>query len=295
MDLALAHARRSGADLVLANDPDADRLAVAVPVPGGDWRLLSGNEIGFLLAHYLLTENVPPGRPMVATTIVSSGLMQAMAKARDAEYAEVLTGFKWIADRAMTREREAGVRFLFGYEEALGYTVGDLVRDKDGVSAALLFAELASWCRERGQTVPDLLDEIFRRYGLFASRQKSLTLPGMEGMARIAGMMDRLRAAPPSAIGGSKVIRVADLREGMERDLETGRTAPVGLPASNVLRFRLADGSRILARPSGTEPKIKFYFEVTESVGEGGVTEAYLQAERRLERLEAEFLHIAGA
>lgn len=295
MDLSVALAERIGASLVLANDPDADRLAAAVPRPGGGYRLLNGNEIGCIFASYLLGENPPDGRLMVATTIVSSGLLSAMAFDRGAEYAELLTGFKWIANEAMKRETDSGVRFVFGYEEALGYTVGRLVRDKDGVSAALIMAEIASWCRARGMDLLGMLDDTYRRYGYYGSRQKSLTFPGLEGMDRIRSMMDGLRKRPPTAIAGSPVVRVADVQTGVERDLATGAETDLGLPASNVLRYRLADGSRILVRPSGTEPKIKFYFEVTQPVGGLGVELAEREAGARLAALESDLLRAVGA
>lgn len=259
MDLSLALARRTTAPLVLANDPDADRLAVALADRSAEdgYRMLTGNEIGCLLAYYLLTEETPPEQPLVMTTIVSSRLLAAMASELGAHYDETLTGFKWIANRAQEHARDRGWGFVMGYEEALGYTVGDVVADKDGVSAALLFVEMAAFCRRRGQSLLEYLEEMNRRFGLYESHQHSLTLPGREGAARIDAMMKGLRAQPPAHAGDRVVERVTDYAPGVE-----------GLPPSNVLAFELQGGGRILVRPSGTEPKIKFYFELTSRVGE---------------------------
>jgi phosphomannomutase len=249
MDRVLALAARTSADLVLANDPDADRLCVAIP-DGAGYRLLTGDQVGALLADYLL-EAGPQDRRMVATTIVSSQLLGFLAAQVGADYRETLTGFKWIGDAAMAYEREHGGRFVMGYEEALGYSVGPLVRDKDGVSAALLVAELAAWNRARGRAVAEHLDDIYRRVGLFVTEQVSITRPGSDGLAQIRAAMAQFRAAPPAALAGHDVERVTDLARGEG-----------GLPPSDVLVFRLAGGRRVIMRPSGTEPKLKSYYEV---------------------------------
>jgi phosphomannomutase len=256
MDRVLALAARVTADLVLANDPDADRLCVAVP-EGPGFRVLTGDQIGALLADYLL-EVGPKGARMVATTVVSSQLLSYLAKQAGAEYRETLTGFKWIGNAAMDYEREHGGRFVMGYEEALGYSVGPLVRDKDGVSACVVFGELACWNRARGKTVLEHLDDIYRRVGLFVTEQVSITKPGSEGIAQIRAAMARFRAEPPRAIGGHVIDEVVDLNRGQG-----------GLPKSDVLVFRLAGGRRVIMRPSGTEPKLKSYYEVRVAVGSG--------------------------
>lgn len=294
LDLAQALARAEGADLVLANDPDADRLAVSLPGPDGTYRALSGNEIGVLLADYLLTENPGTGEQAVMTTIVSTSLVEKMAADRNVHYAETLTGFKWIANKAIEL-RGQGIRFVCGFEEALGYTVGELVRDKDGMGTAVVFADLAAFCRAGGRTVLDRLEAVYRKYGLHASRQKSLTLPGTEGTERIARIMEGLRQHPPATVSGAAVRRRWDLAGGSMIDVESGDESKVDLPASNVLGFALEDGSRILARPSGTEPKIKFYFEVVQPVPEGRkLNEARTRAEWKLDRLTESFLKLAG-
>jgi phosphomannomutase len=256
MDRVLDLAHRSNADLVLANDPDADRLCVAVPDDGG-YRLLTGDQVGALLADYLL-EVGPKDKRMVATTIVSSQLLSFLAKQAGADYRETLTGFKWIGNAAMDYERDHKGRFVMGYEEALGYSVGPLVRDKDGVSACVIFAELVAWNRARGKTVLDHLDDIYRRVGLFVTEQVSLTKPGSEGLAEIRAAMTRFRTEPPREIAGFAVDRVVDLSKGEG-----------GLPPSDVLVFKLAGGRRIIMRPSGTEPKLKSYYEVRVGIGAG--------------------------
>ncbi len=256
MDRVLALAAQVRADLVLANDPDADRLCVAIP-EGAGYRLLTGDQVGALLADYLL-EVGPKDRRMVATTIVSSQLLGFLARQTGADYRETLTGFKWIGNAAMDYEREHGGRFVLGYEEALGYSVGPLVRDKDGVSAALVFAELAAWNRARGRTVAEHLDDIYRRVGLFVTEQVSITRPGADGLAEIRAAMARFRGAPPRELAGHAVESIADLARGEG-----------GLPPSDVLVYRLAGGRRVIMRPSGTEPKLKSYYEVRVEVGPG--------------------------
>ncbi|HUQ05738.1 MAG TPA: phospho-sugar mutase [Kofleriaceae bacterium] len=260
MDAVLALARAERADLVLANDPDADRLAVALPdasAPTG-YRMLTGDQVGVLLADYLLAQTAQ-GRPrLVACSLVSSQMLRYVAEAYGAQSRETLTGFKWIANVAMDWMEETGGTFVLGYEEALGYSVGDLVADKDGVSAALLFAELAAWNRARGRTVADHLDDLYRRVGLFLTEQVSITAPGAEGLASIKRAMTAFRAAPPATLGGHAVDEVADLARGEG-----------GLPPSDVLIYRLAGGRRVIMRPSGTEPKLKSYYEVRVVVGDG--------------------------
>ncbi len=271
MDLALDLAKTVRADLVLANDPDADRLAVAVPGEGSEYRMLSGDQVGALLAHYLLTENLKKEiKPLLMTTIVSSRLLSSMARASGAVYDETLTGFKWIANLSQKRRREKGEELLLGYEEALGYSVGMVTADKDGISAALLFAELAAVYRERGLSVLQVLEEIYRRFGLHLTRQKSLAMPGERGAARITEIMGSLRERIPESFGDE--LRVGAVHDYSNRssqvfDPEVSLPASIEtIPRSNVLAFYLRDGSRILLRPSGTEPKIKFYFEWIESV-----------------------------
>ena len=251
LDRALDLARTVGADVVLANDPDADRLGVAVPDPAvaGGWRLLSGDEIGVLLASRVI-DRIPPsqrGATAVATTIVSSTMLSELAAAEGVGYVETLTGFKWIARATDGDDR----RLAFGYEEALGSCVApSLVRDKDGISAMLVFADLVASLKVDGRTVPDALDDLARRFGVHATSQWSLRLAGLDGVAQREAVMARLRGDPPAELAGRPVVRFADL------------LAPGGpLPPSDVVVLHL-DGARVVIRPSGTEPKLKSYFEV---------------------------------
>jgi phosphomannomutase len=256
MDRVLELARKTKADVVLANDPDADRLCVAVP-DAGSYRVLTGDQVGALLADYLL-EVSPKDKRMVATTIVSSQLLSFLAQQTGADYRETLTGFKWIGNAAMDYEQKTGGRFVMGYEEALGYSVGPLVRDKDGVSACVIFAELVAWNRARGRTVLDHLDDIYRRVGLFVTEQVSLTKPGADGLAAIRAAMTKARATPPKELAGFAIERVVDLLPGEG-----------GLPPSDVLVFKLTGGRRVIMRPSGTEPKLKSYYEVRVPIAGG--------------------------
>ncbi|MCU1453018.1 MAG: Phosphomannomutase, partial [Acidimicrobiales bacterium] len=255
LDLGLALAAESGADLLLANDPDADRLGAAVPVPGAGprrslaaWRVLRGDEIGVLLADHLLRHGgVGPG-DLLATTIVSGTLLSKMAAAAGVAYAETLTGFKWIS-----RAAGPGRRLAFGYEEALGFCVGELVGDKDGITAAVLLAEVVATLAAEGRSVLDVLDDLARRHGVHATMQWSVRVQRADA---IAAAMAALRAAPPRTLAGRRVVHIADLDAG---------DAARGLAPSDVLVLGL-EGGRVVVRPSGTEPKLKCYVEVVEPV-----------------------------
>jgi len=253
LDLALALARQVDADLVIANDPDADRLAIAVPDPNedGGWRALTGDELGSLLADHLLRTRPHTPHDVLVTTVVSSRLLAALAGAAGVASAEALTGFKWVV-----RAPKPGQRFVFGYEEALGYSIGGLVRDKDGVTAALIATELASHLKASGQTVLDRLAEIFRTHGAYVTRQRALRLEGADWLDRVTAAMAALRARAPETVAERRVESVEDLLPG-------GR-----LPSSDVLIFTL-DGARLVIRPSGTEAKVKCYAEAVEVVAPG--------------------------
>ena len=281
LDLAVALAGELGAPLVLANDPDSDRLAAAIATRAGGYRTLSGNEVGVLLGEWLLRHGTGDDRLFV-NSIVSSPQLGGIVRAHGARFAEVLTGFKWIAHEA---RRLAPARFVFGYEEALGYAVGPAVRDKDGIGALAVFAELVAVARAEGRSVEDELDRIAATYGLWVSAQHNVTSPGTAGAAAIAAMMAELRANPPAEIGGVAVRAVRDVERGIVRD-ESGER-PLDLPRSNVLVFDLDGDARVIVRPSGTEPKIKFYLDLREDVGEGGLDAARVRANARLEGLRA--------
>ena len=296
LDLALALAKEKNADIVLANDPDADRLAVAARRPDGSWRQLSGNQIGIVLGGWLMERDRGGGERVVISTIVSTPMVGEMAKAFGVGYDEVLTGFKWIANRAMDLRRTKGARFLFGFEEALGYSVGEVCRDKDGVSAAAVFAEIAADAKSRGRDVVDELEDLYRRFGLYLSRQHAATMRGAEGQQQIARIMDRFRTEPPTAIGGLQVLRIRDYENGTIRNADGSAAGSLDLPASNVLAFELEGGTRVTARPSGTEPKIKYYFDLREEVQSGeAIDAAEERATARLDALEQDFVRLAQA
>jgi phosphomannomutase len=269
LDLALAQARSSGADLVIASDPDGDRLAVAVPDPqaAGGWRALTGDQLGALLGAYILertSARPDPQHRLVATTVVSGTLLASIAASAGARYAETLTGFKWIVRAA---DHAENLRFTFGYEEALGYTIGTVVRDKDGIGAALAVLSLAARARSAGESLLDAYDALEVAHGVHLTGQLTLRT-GAPGE-----IMARLRATPPAAFGALAVTSVTDL---------AGGTA--GLPPADVLSYRLA-GGRVVIRPSGTEPKLKAYLEVVEPVRSGRLAEARLAAGARMDPL----------
>lgn len=276
LDLALRLADARGADLVIANDPDADRCAVAVPA-GGRWRTLTGDELGGLLAEHVLRHTTGDDR-LVATTIVSSSLLRSVAAAHGVRFAESLTGFKWIM-----KAGGAGERLVFGYEEAIGYSVGDdrgvLVNDKDGIGAALAVAALAAGARRDGRTLLDLLDDQAREHGLHATSQLSVRV---DRLSLITSMMTRLRADPPARLGGRPVTSFDDLSHGAD-----------GLPPTDGLRFRLDGGSRVVIRPSGTEPKLKCYLEVVLPVDDD-ITTVRARAAAELDALRADLSTALG-
>lgn len=292
LDLALSLAKAEGADLILANDPDADRLAVVAR--DGDRGLVAfdGNQIGALLGDYLLEHHAPNrGRPLVVTSIVSSTMLAAIGAAHGAEHETVLTGFKWIANRALHREaQDPGLTFVFGYEEALGYTVGTVCRDKDGIGAAAAMAQLATACADEGRTLHDRLRGLYERHGLHLTRQKAVVMPGPRGAAQISAIMEGLRSDPPECFAGRRVLSHLDVQRGL-RFSDAGEET-VLLPPSNVLRFDLDGGATLTARPSGTEPKIKFYFEVRQSMDGLSPEAAHTAAARQLDALETALLAV---
>jgi phosphomannomutase len=276
IDLALETAREHDADIVLANDPDADRCAVAVVDPAaGGWRMLRGDEVGALLGVHVVGRMKAAGTPLSGTfaaSIVSSSLLGRIADAHRLGYEETLTGFKWIA-------RVDGL--LFGYEEALGYCVDPAaVRDKDGISAALLLAELAASLKAEGRTLVDLLDQIAREHGLHATDQLA---PRVDDLATITAAMDRLREHPPTSLGGRAVESAEDLAEGVG-----------GLPPTDGLRYLLSGEGRVVVRPSGTEPKVKCYLEVVEPVPDGDVAAARRTARVALDAIKRDLAAAAG-
>lgn len=253
VDLVLELASSSGADLAIANDPDADRLAVAVP-QGSGWKLLSGDEVGCLLAEHLLSRPVEPtSRRLVINTVVSSRLLEAIATRHGARYRETLTGFKWIMN---CRSEHPDHEFVLGYEEALGYAIDDVVHDKDGISAALVIAELAADLAAEGRSLLDLLDDLHQLHGIHVTGQQSVRFePVVSDVPLMAQSMEALRASPPPHLAGRKVSRVIDLAQGSE-----------SLPSTDGVVIEM-DGARLVVRPSGTEPKMKVYCEVVAPPG----------------------------
>ena len=253
MDMVESLGTAEEVDLVIANDPDADRLAVSVPEAGA-WRRLTGNEIGVLLADFVLRRIGSGSGDLVINSIVSSPMLGSVAAAHGARFEQTLTGFKWIANAAMDLERD-GLRFVFGYEEALGFTVGSMVRDKDGISAAVWFADLVAAEAEQGRNVLDRLNDLWDEHGLWMSAQYGVKRPGSDGSMEIAAAMGRLRTASPEGVAGHQVVGITDFAEGAS-------DRPRWLPVTNLVVLHFEGGSRVLARPSGTEPKLKFYADV---------------------------------
>ncbi|NND91271.1 MAG: phospho-sugar mutase [Granulosicoccus sp.] len=263
LQLALVQARRERAELVLANDPDGDRLAVIVR-HADDYAILSGDQIGWLLADHILASHaaadaLPPGA-FVVSTLVSSVLIDAIAGYYGVCSERTLTGLKWVWHRALELEQAGGV-FMFGYEESIGYSVSSAVRDKDGISAAVLFAELVRTCARQGQTVLDRLDQIYLRAGYSTVRTINIAFTHPEDCARVTQEIERIRANPPQKIGPCAIDALSDYLRGVRIETATAQRTTLEMPVSNLLQLELAGGSRISLRPSGTEPKFKVYIE----------------------------------
>lgn len=261
--MGIALAKEQGADVVIAVDPDADRMGTAVRQPSGEYQLLTGNQIGAVLLNYLLTakkaDGTLPANGALVKSIVSSEFAADIAKSFGVETINVLTGFKYIAEQIQHFEDTNEHTFLFGFEESYGYLVKSFARDKDSVQATVLLAEVAAYYKSLGKTLYDGLQELFEQYGYFVENTKSLTFAGIDGADKIASLMNKFRAETPAEFGGVKVAKVEDFSLQTETDTATGAVTPMTLPKANVVKYWLADGSWVAVRPSGTEPKIKFY------------------------------------
>lgn len=261
--MGIALAKEQGADVVIAVDPDADRMGTAVRQPSGEYQLLTGNQIGAVLLNYLLTAKKAagtlPANGALVKSIVSSEFAADIAKSFGVETINVLTGFKYIAEQIQHFEDTNEHTFLFGFEESYGYLVKSFARDKDSVQATVLLAEVAAYYKSLGKTLYDSLQELFEQYGYFVENTKSLTFAGIDGADKIASLMNKFRAETPAEFGGVKVAKVEDFSLQTETDTATGAVTPMTLPKANVVKYWLADGSWVAVRPSGTEPKIKFY------------------------------------
>ena len=270
MQLGLNLAQQIDADILCGTDPDADRLAIGVKDTAGNWVLLNGNQTAVLAFNYLLEARKEKGiakpNDMVITTIVTSPLIDVVAKENGVSCYRVLTGFKWIAD--LIREKELSENYIIGGEESFGLMIGDKIRDKDGVSAVALLCEMAAYEKSKGRSLYQKLIDLSVHHGFYLEELLSITRKGKEGQQEIAAMMNGFRTNPPTTIAGSAVIQVLDYEAQVGKDLTNGQSWSLTLPRSNVLQFVLADSSVISARPSGTEPKIKFYFSVRENLKE---------------------------
>jgi len=279
--LAISLAKEKGAQLVMGTDPDADRVGIAIPNKSGEFVLLNGNQTGSLLVNYLLTRweelGKITGKEFIAKTVVTTNLMDAIAKAKGVKVYNTLTGFKHIG--AIIRELEGKEQFIGGGEESYGYLAGDFVRDKDAVMSCALIAEMVAWAKSQGKDLFDLMQEMYMDYGFYLEDLVSITKKGRHGAAEIAAMMDDMRKNTPTSIVGEEVVEFIDY-------LESHKT---GLPKSNVLQFITAQGTKLTARPSGTEPKIKFYFSVQEKLSSSTKYDAVkLKLQDKIAKITAE-------
>ena len=260
--MAIDLARKVNAGLVMATDPDADRLGIAVRKPSGEYILLNGNQTGALLNWYIITQKKHngelKGNEYVMNTIVTSDLLERIAEKNGVKNYSVLTGFKFFAE--LIRELEGKEKYIGGGEESFGYLPGDYVRDKDAVGSCALIAETAAWAHDKGKSLWDVLLDIYKEYGLYREKLVNVVRKGAEGAAEIKSMMEGYRTSPPLVLADIKVVRINDYLTQISTDMITGEKIPLHLQKSNVLQFFLADGTKISVRPSGTEPKIKFYF-----------------------------------
>ncbi len=282
LSLALKKAEEIDADLVMATDPDSDRVGIAVKNDKGAFQLMNGNQTGSLLLYYLLRkwqENGKlTGKEYVVKTIVTTDLISRIAEKYDVTLYNTLTGFKYIAE--VIRDLEGKEQFIGGGEESYGYLIGDSVRDKDAIASCAMIAEMAAWAKSENTSLYDLLKQIHGEFGLFQESLKSLTKTGKSGAEEINELMVKFRNDPPSSLGGSKVKTLIDYKSCEEKDLVSGVSSKINFPSSNVLQFITEDGSKISVRPSGTEPKIKFYFSVNSAVND---LESYDQTVEKLQ------------
>ena len=271
MALAVKKAQEVNADLVMATDPDADRVGIAVKNDKGEYILLNGNQTASIFVYYLLRRwselGKLTGKEYIVKTIVTTELLFEIAKKYNVERFDVLTGFKYIADKIL--EYEGKMQFIGGGEESYGYLAGDFVRDKDAVIATSMIAEATAWAAEQSKTLYELLMDIYKEFGLYKEKLVSLTKKGISGTEEIKALMAKFRATPPTVIAGEKVVEIRDYKLQEAKDLLTGKTSPIALPKSDVLQFFTESGSKITIRPSGTEPKIKFYFSMKGDASNG--------------------------
>ena len=264
MSIGLAKAKAMDADILLGTDPDADRVGVGVKNHKGEWVLMNGNQTAVLAFAYMMearrAKGIAAANDMVVTTIVTTEMINQVAKINEVNCYNVLTGFKWIAE--LVKEKEGKENYIIGGEESFGLMIGDQIRDKDAVSAVALLCEMAAYEKSKGKTLFDKMIELYIQYGFYYENLISITKKGMNGQQEIKDMMEGYRQSPPVTIDGEAVVTLLDYELQLGKNLQTGATWKLNLPKSNVLQFITAKGSKISARPSGTEPKIKFYFSV---------------------------------
>ncbi|HLG40341.1 MAG TPA: phospho-sugar mutase [Chitinophagaceae bacterium] len=264
MSIGLKKSKELDADILLGTDPDADRVGIGIKDNHGEWVLMNGNQTAVLAFNYVMearkTKGIAKPNDMVISTIVTTGMINRIAEKNGVACYNVLTGFKWIAE--MIRQKEGKQNYVIGGEESFGLMIGDKIRDKDAVSAVALLCEMAAYEKDKGKTLFDKLLDLYVEYGFYKEDLISITKKGMDGQQQIAAMMETYRGNPPKSINGSEVVELLDYELRKGKNLKTGKEWNIGLPKSNVLQFILADESKISARPSGTEPKIKFYFSV---------------------------------
>jgi phosphoglucomutase len=291
MRMGLEKAKSIDADILLGTDPDADRVGIGIKDEKGAWVLMNGNQTALLAFNYIMESRREKGiaqpNDMVVKTIVTTDLIDKLAAAYGVKCYNVLTGFKWIAE--LIKEKEGKENYVIGGEESYGMMVGSKVRDKDAVSAVAILCEMAAYEKSRGKTLFEKLLELYVQYGYYQEHLISITKKGRDGQQQIADMMERFRAQPPTTLGGVKVTQLLDYEKRQKRDLTSGSVSPIELPKSNVLQFILEDGSKISARPSGTEPKIKFYFSVNAPLQNAAAFETVQQQLRsKIDQLIAE-------
>ena len=261
--LAIDLAREKNVDFILGTDPDSDRVGIMVRNKSGEFEPVTGNQTGVLLLDYLIgamkRAGKLPAHPAALKTIVTTEMARAVAEANGLDCYDTFTGFKFMAEKMNELESAGKNTVIFSYEESYGYMIGHYVRDKDAVTASLLLTEMAAWYHAQGMTLFDALRSLYEKYGWYGEKTHNLVMPGLDGLEKMAALMQSLRAQPPVEIGGVKVAQYKDYSDGTVRDAATGAITPMPLSGSNVLRFELTDGSHIVVRPSGTEPKIKVY------------------------------------
>jgi phosphoglucomutase len=291
MSIGLAKARALDADILLGTDPDSDRVGIGVKDHHGEWVLLNGNQTAVLAFNYMIearkAKGIAQSNDMVVKTIVTTDMIDQIARASNISCYNVLTGFKWIAE--LIKEKEGKENYVIGGEESYGLMIGAKIRDKDAISAVALLCEMAAYEKDKGRSLFDKLIDLYMEHGLYREHLVSITKKGMDGQQQIAAMMEAFRSNPPKTLNGTPVAQLLDYELRKGTNLISGEKWDISLPKSNVLQFILSDGSKISARPSGTEPKIKFYFSVNAHLSSRGEFDSlYADLENRIKGIVKE-------